>query len=70
MIALEAIRETLVELDYKISELEECVEHNQLEIGDNFDHINVNDHLIEVNDAKIEEQKLRLEALQWRCRNC
>ena len=70
MIALEAIRGTLVELDEKITQLEECVELNQLDIGDNFEHINVNDQRIAENDIEIEKQKLRLEELQWRCRDC
>ena len=69
MVALEAIREALVLLDKDISDLEECIEGNSDHIGDNYELINVNDHLIIETDTIIETQQKRLEALQWRCRN-
>lgn len=70
MVALEAIREALVQLDSDIHELETCIEGNSGHIGVNFDQITQNDFRIETNDIEIGRQQHRLEALQWRCRNC
>jgi len=70
MIALEALREHLMHLDYDIDELEECVsdndsgiEHNDYEIEDNFDGIHY-------NDEEIDNQQYRVKRLQRQCRRC
>jgi len=39
MIALEAIRESLVDLDYEIDRLEDCISHNNEDIEDNYHYI-------------------------------
>ena len=69
MVALEAIREALVSLDKDIGDLEFCIENNAEYIEDNYDHINSNDGAIAACDIEIEEQELRLERLQGRCRS-
>ena len=56
MIALEAIREALVKLDYDITDLETCIETNAATISHNYDLIYANEHLIAINDAEIEAQ--------------
>ena len=48
MISLEAIREALVELDYRIDHLEDCV-------SDNHEHIGSNESDIHWNDDHIQE---------------
>lgn len=57
MIALEAIREALVMLEYDIENLEVCVENCTGSIGTNNDIIYVNDHLMAETDIIIEKQQ-------------
>merc|ERR1712151_498389 len=61
MVALEALREDLVDLDHDIDDLNDC-------ISDNDDHISENDHGIHDNDEEISDQEHRVERLQRQCR--
>ena len=70
MVALEAIRESLVHLDYEIDELEDHIVENNREIGRNHDEIYDNDRDIDSNDEEIDEQRYRLKRLQKDCRYC
>jgi hypothetical protein len=63
MVALEAIREALVELDYDIDALEDCIEENNHDISDNEHGISDNDHGISENDHEIEKQQYRIKRL-------
>ena len=70
MVALEAIREALVDLDYEIDHLEDCIDDNNYRIHDNYDDIKDNDWGIEENDQEIDDQRYRLKRLQKQCRYC
>ena len=70
MIALEAIREALVDLDYEIDHLEDCIDDNNYRIHDNYDAIKDNDWGIDENDREIDDQRYRLKRLQKQCRYC
>ena len=63
MVALEAIRESLVDLDYEIDRLEDCISHNDEDIDDNHYAINRNDDGIEENDHEIDDQRYRVKRL-------
>ena len=63
MIALEATREALVELDYEIDDLEDCIDGNNYNIHENYDHIKDNDWAIDENDREIDDQRYRLKRL-------
>lgn len=63
MVALEAIREALVELDYDIDALEDCIDENVHRIAENEDSISDNDHGISENDDEIEKQQYRIKRL-------
>lgn len=70
MVALEAIREALVDLDYEIDHLEDCIDQNDYDIHDNYEDINRNDQGIDYNDREIDDQRYRLKRLQKQCRYC
>lgn len=70
MVALEALREALIELDHEIDHLEDCISENDDGIEYNDDGIYENEHGIEDNDDEIADQQDRVEDLQKRCRNC
>ena len=70
MISLEAIRESLVELDYQIDYLEDCIDDNNHDIDRNYYGINDNDKGIDYNDREIDDQNYRLKRLQKQCRIC
>lgn len=70
MIALEAIRESLVSLDYEIDDLEECISDNDSGIDHNDYLIADNDDGIHYNDEEIENQEYRIKRLQKQCRYC
>ena len=70
MISLEALREAMVELDYEIDDLEDCIEGNNYAIHENYDGIKDNDWGIEENDREIDDQRYRLKSLQKQCRIC
>ena len=68
MIAIEAIREGMVDLDYEMDYLEDGIDENHRDIDRNIDGINDNDYGIEYNDHEIDEQRYRLKRLQKQCR--
>ena len=70
MIALEATREALVDLDYDIDRLEDLIEENHRDIQRNLSDIRNNDDHIEENDDEIEDQQRRVKYLQRQCRYC
>ena len=72
MIALEAMRDALVDLDHDIDNLEDCVSSNDDGIADNFDHIQDNDYRVGIskNDDEIHDQDYRIRHLQDLCRDC
>ena len=69
MIALEAIRVSLVNIDDEITALEVCINSNKNWISVNFEGIENSDRLVEANEEELESQLYRLEALQYQCRN-
>ena len=70
MVALEALREALVELDSDIDSLEDCISDNDDRISENDAGIAENDRGIEENDDEISDQEERVERLQRQCRRC
>ena len=70
MVALEALREALVDVDRDIDDLDDCISDNDHRISDNEGRIYDNDHGIEDNDDEIEDQQKRVERLQRQCRRC
>ena len=56
MIALEATREALVDLDYDIDRLEDLIDENHRNIDRNHEDIRDNDDAIEDNDNEIDDQ--------------
>ena len=70
MVALEALREALVELDSDIDSLEDCISDNDDRIDENDAGIRDNDSGIEENDDEISDQEDRVERLQRQCRRC
>ena len=70
MVALEALREALVELDSDIDDLEDCISDNDDGIKANDAGIYENDVEIEENDSEISDQEERIERLQRQCRRC
>jgi hypothetical protein len=67
MVALEAIREILVDLDYEIDNLEDHISENDDRIRDNDEGIDRNDDGIAENDAEISDQEYRVKRLNKRC---
>ena len=55
MISLEAIREGMVDLDYEIDYLEDCIDENQKAIDWNYSDIHRNDDAIDYNDQEIDD---------------
>ena len=68
MVALEALREDLVELDHDLDDLDSCISSNDDGISDNDHRIHENDHEIEHNDDEISDQENRVKRLQRQCR--
>ena len=56
MVALEAIRASVVDIDYDIDDLEDCIEANSYAIHDNLDDIEENRKWISAINHEIEEQ--------------
>ena len=54
MIALEALREAMVDLDYFIDHLEDDIRRNSRDIRENIDDIRYNDKRIQTNGEEIE----------------
>ena len=50
MVALEAIRASIVDVDYDIDELTDCIEENSYAIHDNIEKIEVNHKFINIID--------------------
>lgn len=63
MVALEAIREALVDLDHDIDDLEDCISDNDSGIDHNHDGIDLNDHGIDENDEELDDQNYRLKRI-------
>lgn len=63
MVALEAIREELVHLDYEIDRVEDCIDDNHNDIDDNAYAIRKNNDDVHDNDAEIDDQQYRLKRL-------
>ena len=63
MIALEALREAMIDLDYDIDRLEDHIDRNTHDIRDNTDHIRFNDDCIQDNGEEIEFQHHRVRRL-------
>ena len=63
MIALEALRESLVTIDFMIDEVEDCIADNDSGIEHNDYLIADNDEGIESNDDEIENQTYRVKRL-------
>ena len=57
LVALEALRESIVELDYRIDHLEDCIDDNRDEIDSNAENIYDNDKYIQKNGEFIEYQQ-------------
>ena len=70
MVALEALREALVDLDRDIDDVESCISDNDDGISDNDAGIAKNDYGISENDAEISDQNDRVDSLQRQCRRC
>ena len=70
MIALEATREALVDLDYDIDRLEDLIDENHRNIDRNHEDIRDNDDAIEDNDHEIDDQQRRVKYLQRQCQYC
>ena len=68
MVALEALREALVDLDHEIDDLDDCISHNDEDISENDDGIRDNDFGIQENDEEISDQESRIERMQRACR--
>lgn len=67
MIALEATREALVDLDYDIDRLEDLIDENNRNIDRNAHDIHENDDAIDDNDHEIGDQQRRAKYLQREC---
>merc|ERR1712037_905837 len=70
MVSLEAVREALVDLDYSIDRVEDCISDNAHDIYENDHGISDNDKGIDYNDQEIDDQRYRLKRLQKECRYC
>merc|ERR1712037_720181 len=70
MVSLEAVREALVDLDYSIDRVEDCISDNAHDIYENDHGISDNDKGIDYNDQEIDDQRYRLKRLQKDCRYC
>ena len=70
MIALEATREALVDLDYDIDRLEDLIDENNRNIDRNAHDIHENDDAIDDNDHEIGDQQRRAKYLQRECQYC
>ena len=73
MIALEAMRDSLIHLDHQIDDLVDCISENDSDIDDNHYAIHDNEKGhpgIERNDDEIYHQQHRIHELQDRCRDC
>ena len=68
MIALEALREALVEIDHDIDDLDSCVSDNDDGISDNDHGRHHCDDEISENEDEISDQEDRVKDLQYRCR--
>ena len=68
MISLEALRESLVQLDYYIDDLEECISDNDSGIEHNDYGIHDNDDGIYYNDEEIDNQRYRVDRLNRTCK--
>ena len=68
MVALEALREALVDLDHEIDDLDDCISHNDEDISENDEGVRDNDYGIRENDEEISDQENRIERLQRDCR--
>ena len=68
MIALEAIRMTLVTIDNDLHSLEICIKEADGMIDINYGFIETNQRSIQWNTEEVEIQNRRLETLQWQCR--
>jgi len=63
MIALEALREALVQIDADIDDLDDCISHNDDDISENDHGVEHNDHEIHDNDSEISDQESRVKDL-------
>ena len=63
IVALEALREAMVSLDYDIENLEDCISDNDSGISDNDAGIAMNDSGIDDNDEEIDDQQYRVKRL-------
>ena len=70
MVSLEALREGLVDLDYEIDDLYDCISDNDSEIEINQHGIEHNDEGIEENEEEIDDQRRRISRAQKKCRRC
>ena len=68
MVALEAIRASIVDVDYDIDDLTDCIEANAYAIHDNMEAIEKNHKWISAVDNEIDEQRYRVASLQKDCR--
>ena len=72
MVALEAMRDALVDLDHDIDNLEDCVSSNDDGIADNHYDIHNNNYRVGIskNDDEMHDQEYRIHHLQDLCREC
>ena len=70
MVALEAIRATIVDVDYDIDDLEGCIEVNTYAVHDNLEAIEKSHAWIEAIDGEIDRQRYAIKGLQKDCRRC
>lgn len=70
MVSLEAIREAIVEIDYRVDHLESCISDNHSEIENNDYKIKENDGQIQHNGEFIQYQQHQVKKLQKECRRC
>ena len=70
MVALEALREALVDLDRDIDDLDDCISDNDEDISANDSCIERNDYDIQENDDEISDQENQVSRLQRQCRRC
>ena len=70
MVALEAMRLAMIQLQTDVQTLEDCIPPNDTRIAENLTEIGINRSGITANDHRINQQEAWVEILQDRCYYC
>ena len=68
MVALEAIRATIVDVDHDIDDLEDCIGINSYKVHDNIEHIDKSIQWLNAIHDEIDRQRYDIKGLQKDCR--